>query len=261
MDASSAEFMPRRNFLALSALGGGLAGLGAGGLIDSVPTRAQAAEPDHRSLMEIYADQDSRPDGKPVFWLTRGREYIVKGGIVTPLYDRHILTAARLIRQSDGGFKRPYTETAFATMPDQADVPSMLTSPINGATYPNPIIHQLRLTLWVSPSGQITQEVKVEKPKVQSTYKGRLTLVHGPEGKPLLACEINARAINDAGVLDLTELGPYEAHEEQRLDGYTPASREVIVVRDAPAKITGDSAALQIGVHPSKKFASITELV
>jgi hypothetical protein len=210
--------------------------------------------------MEIYADQDARLDGKPIFWLTRGREYIVKGGIVTPLYDRHILTAARLIRQPDGGFKRPYTETAFATMPDDADVPTMLTSPINGAEYPNPIINPLRLTLWVSPPGQITQEVKVEKPKVESTYKGRLTLVHSPEGKPQLACENHARSISATGVLDLTELGPYEAHEDRRSNGFTPATREVIVVRDAPATITGGSAALQIGVHPSKKFASLTEV-
>jgi hypothetical protein len=253
MDTTAAELMSRRNFLELSAFGGGLAGLGAGALI--------GAAPKDRTLMEIYADQDSRADGKPVFWLTRGREYIVKGGIVTPLYDRHILIAAYLIPQPDGGFKRPYTESAFATMPGEADVPSMLTSPISGSTYPNPIIRQLRLTMWVSPSGQITQEVNIEKPKVQSTYKGRLTLVHSPEGKPLLACEINARAVNAGGVLDLTELGPYEAHEDRRSDGFTPTTREVIVVRDAPATATGGSAALQVGVHPSKKFASIAEVV
>lgn len=155
MDRAPTEFMPRRNFLALSALGSGLVGVGAGTLINAVPAPAEAAEPDDRSLMEIYADQDARPDGKPVFWPTRGREYIVKGGIVTPLYDRHILLAARLIPQAEGGFKRPYTET----------------------------------------------------------------------------------------------------------DGFTPATREVIVLRDAPATLTGGSAALQIGVHPSKKFASLTELV
>jgi hypothetical protein len=261
MEEAAADFIPRRNFLALSALGSGLAGLGAGALFDPAPARAQAAEPDDRSLMDIYADQDSRADGKPVFWLTRGREYIVKGGLVTPLYDRHILTAARLIRQPDGGFKRPYTETAFATLPDELDAPTMLTSPINGAAYPNPIINQLRLTLWVSPAGQITQEVKVEKPKMESSYKGRLTLVHSPEGKRLLACEINARAISAAGVLDLTELGPYQADETRRADGFTPASREVIVVRDAPATITGGAGSLQIGVHPSKKFAAFSELV
>lgn len=251
--------MPRRSFLALSALGGGLASLGAGGLINGA--QAQASEADDRSLMEIYADQDARPDGKPVFWLTRGREYVVKGGVVTPLYDRHILTAARLIRQPDGGFKRPYTESAFATMPDDSDVPAMLTSPINGAAFPNPIVRQLRLTLRVSPAGQITQEVKVESPELDSTYKGRLTLVHSPEGKPQLACEINARVISTAGVLDLTELGPYEAHEDRKSDGFTPATREVIVVRDAPATLTGGSAALQIGVHPSKKFATVADVV
>jgi hypothetical protein len=261
MESPTAEFMPRRSFLALSALGGGLAGLGAGALIDSLPARAQAAEPDGRSLMDIYADQDARLDGKPIFWLTRGREYIVNGGIVTPLYDRHILTAARLVRQPDGGFKRPYTETAFATMPDAVDAPTMLKSPISGATYPNPIVHQLRLTLSVSPAGQITQELNLEKPKIQSTYKGRLTLVHSPQGQPQLTCEINARTINAAGVLDLTELGPYEAHEDRRSDGFTPASREVIVVRDAPTSLTGGAAALQIGIHPSKKFASATDVV
>ena len=256
-----ADFVSRRNFLAFSALGGGLTGLGASALIGATPRRAEASEANDRTLMQLYADQDARSDGKPIFWLTRGREYIVNGGIVTPLYDRHILTAAYLIPQPDGGFKRPYTEAAFATMPGETEAPSMLTSPINGSTYPNPIIHQLRLTLWVSPAGQITQEVKLEKPKIQSTYKGRLTLVHSPEGKLLLACEINARAVNDTGVLNLTELGPYEAHEDRRSNGFTPATREIIVVRDAPAKLSGDSAALQIGVHPSKKFASMTELI
>jgi hypothetical protein len=95
---------------------------------------------------------------------------------------------------------------------------------------------------------------------VESHYKGRLTLVHSPDG-PLLACEINARAINDAGTLDLTELGPYEAREDRRSNGFTPASREVVVVRDAPATVTGGSAALQVGIHPSKKFASIKEVI
>jgi hypothetical protein len=145
-------------------------------------------------------------------------------------------------------------------MPDEADAPAMLTSPINGAKYPSPFINKLRLTLWVSPSGQIAQEVKLETPKVESHYKGRLTLVHSPEGKPLLACEINARAITASGVLDLTELGPYEAHEDGRSNGFAPATREIIVVRDAAANLTDGSAALQIGVHPSKNFASIAEL-
>ena len=77
----------------------------------------------------------------------------------------------------------------------------------------------------------------------------------------MLACEINARAINATGSLDLTELGPYEAHEDRRSNGFTPASREVIVVRDASAAVTGGSAALQVGVHPSKKFASIKDVV
>ena len=170
-DTPPTEGTSRRDFLALSALGSGLAGLGASALIGALPTGARAAGANDRTLMQIYADIDSRPDGKPVFWLTRGREYVVKGGIVTPLYDRHILTAARLIAQPDGGFKRPYTETAFATMPDETDAPAMLTSPISGSTYPNPIIHQLRLTLWVSPAGEITQEVKLEKPKVESSTR------------------------------------------------------------------------------------------
>jgi hypothetical protein len=260
LDKLVADFLPRRNFLALSALGSGLAGLGASALVGAAPRQAQAAEPDGRSLMQIYADQDSRPDGEPVFWLTRGREYVVKGGIVTPLYDRHILVAARLIPQSDGGFKRPYTETAFATPPDQSDAPKMLKSPINGASYPNPFIHQLRLTLRVSPDGQIAQEVNLDTPKIHSTYNGRLTLVHSPEGKPQLASEINARAVSAAGVLDLTELGPIQAREDLRSNGFTPATREVIVLREAPVTLTGGAAALQIGIHPSKKFASIAEV-
>jgi hypothetical protein len=180
---------------------------------------------------------------------------------VTPLYDRHIILAARLIRQPDGGFKRPYTEAAFATMPGEARASSMLSSPVNGASYPNPVIHPARLTLRVSPSGQIKQEVKVEEPKVESTYEGRLTLVHSPWGKPLLTCEINARAVSASGALNLTELGPYEAHEDRRSEGFTPATREVIVVRDAPDALSGGPGALQIGVHPSKKFASVSELV
>jgi len=65
VDTPAVQFMPRRNFLALSALGGGLAGLGATVLVSAPP--AGAAELDGRSLMEIYADQDARPDGKPVF--------------------------------------------------------------------------------------------------------------------------------------------------------------------------------------------------
>jgi hypothetical protein len=258
MDTPTADFMPRRNFLALSTLGSGLATLGATALAGA--SQASAAVPGSDSLLDVYARVDSRPDGKPVFWLTRGREYIVKDGLLTPLYDRHIILATHLIRQPDGGFKKPYTESAFSTMPDTTDVPKMLTSPINGAAYPNPFMHQVRLTLTVSPTGQITQKVDLDKAKIHSLYKGRITFVNSPEGNPLVACEINARAVTPTEVIDLTELGPYLPQGGQTADGFTPAMREVIVLRKAPPAITGEAAATQIGIHPSKKFASLTEL-
>ncbi len=210
--------------------------------------------------MEIYSDQDSRSDGRPVFWLTRGREYLIKDGKVTPVYDRHIVTAARLIPTPNGGFKRPYVELAFATMPGETDVPALLKSPVTGQPYPNPIIGKLRLTLWVSPAGDITQEVHLEKPKVNSSYKGQVSLVQGPSGHPLLACAINARAVTPAGTLDLSELGPYQADESRRAGGFTPTSRVVIVSREAAASLTGGAAAAQIGVHPSAKYASIEQV-
>ncbi len=65
MDDARESFMARRSFLALSALGGGL-----GGHATTGAAPAQAAESDGRSLLDIDADQDARPDGKPIFWLT-----------------------------------------------------------------------------------------------------------------------------------------------------------------------------------------------
>lgn len=136
----------------------------------------------------------------------------------------------------------------------------MLTSPINGASYPNPFIHQIRLTLSISAAGQISQKVDLDKANIHSVYKGRITFVNSPDGKPLVACEVNAHANTPTGVIDLTELGPYLGHEDQTSDGFTPATREVIVLRDAPPAITGGVAAPQIGIHPSKKFATLAEL-
>jgi len=251
--------MARRSFLALSALATG-AGVMSGPASAADGDAGAAAGGGTRSLMEIYADQDARADGKPVFWLTRGREYLVQGGKVIPVYDRHIITAARLIPTPEGGFKRPYVESAFSTMPGETDAPPQLTSPMTGQPYPNPVIGKLRLTLWVSPAGEITQVVKLEKPKINSFYNGYVSLVHGPRGHKLLACAINARAETPSGVLDLTELGPYQVDQGQGSDGYTSTSREVIVCRDAPASLTGGAAASQIGIHPSAKYASIEQV-
>ncbi len=243
----------RRNFLALTAFG-------AGSLLMSAADTAQATDASPGALMDMYAAQDARSDGKPVFWLTRGREYLLKDGKVLPVYDRHIITAAKLIAMPGGGFKRPYTETAFAAMPGVDEVPPMLQSPLTGKSYPNPLIHPARLTLWVSSKGEITQEVKMDKPKITSSYNGQLSLVNSPNGKSLLACEINARAVTASAVLDLTELGPYQVGESGTKDGYMSASRQVVVFRDAPAYLTGGVAATMIGIHPSQKFASLEEV-
>jgi hypothetical protein len=246
--------LARRNFLALTALG-------AGTLLMSGQETAQAEDAPPSQLLDMYAAQDARPDGKPVFWLTRGREYLLKDGKVMPVYDRHIITAARLEAQPGGGFKRPYTETAFATMPGRDEVSAMLQSPLTGKSYPNPLIHPARLTLWVSSTGEITQTVKLDKPEVTSSYRGKLSLVNGLNGKPMVASEINARAVTPNNVLDLTELGPYEVGDVGATDEYTPASRQVVVFRDAPAYLTGGVPATMIGIHPSRKFASLGDVM
>jgi hypothetical protein len=243
---SDLDFFARRSFLALAATGALLA---SGTAAPAAPT------PD---LMQIYADQDARTDGKPVFWLTRGREYVLHEGDVFAIYDRHVIAAVRTIAQPDGGLKRPYVEAAFATMPDVTDVPAKLQSPITGKSYPTPISNLLRLTLWISPAGEITQQVHLASPNVSSRYKGTASMVHSPWGKTLLTSSINARGTAGSASFDLTEMGPYQADESKRADGFTPASREIIVLRQAPAYLlpVGVQAPM-LGIHPSLKFATI----
>jgi hypothetical protein len=250
MTSSNLDIIARRHFLTLAALGAG------------VVLAPEAAVADDRSLLDIFADQAGRLDGKTVFWLTRGREYVIQGSTVKPVYDRHVISACRVIKLPDGGLKYPYVETAFATMPGVAEAAAQLQSPVTGKSYPNPIINPLRLTLWISPTGEITQEVKLEKLKVESHYKGTLSLVHSLGQDPLLSCEINVQGATPAGKLALTEMGPYQADPTRRTGGFTPATREIIVVRDAPAYLVGAGVtATMLGIHPSLKFASLGEIV
>jgi len=115
--------------------------------------------------------------------------------------------------------------------------------------------------LWISPTGEITQEVKLETLKVESHYKGTLSLVHSPGEGQLLNCAINVQIATPAGKLALTEMGPYQADLSRRAGGFTPATREIIVVRDAPAYLVGAGVtATMLGIHPSRKFASLSEV-
>jgi hypothetical protein len=250
MTSSNLDIIARRHFLTLAALGAGAV------------LAPEAAVADDRSLLDIFADQAGRLDGKKVFWLTRGREYVIQGSTVTPVYDRYVISACRIIKLPDGGLKYPYVETAFATMPGVADAAAQLQSPVTGKSYSNPVINPLRLTLWISPTGEITQEVKLETLKVESHYKGMLSLVHSPGEGQLLSCAINVQGATPAGKLALTEMGPYQADPTRRTGGFTPATREIIVVRDAPAYLVGAGVtATMLGIHPSRKFASLGEVV
>jgi len=204
---------------------------------------------------------DAHPDGRTVFWLTRGREYLVIGADTLPVYDRHIITAARVTRMPDGGLKRAYCETAYASMPGTDEATAELKGPLTGKNYANPKIRPGRLTLWISASGAITQEVKLEKPKITSSYKGQLGWVNSPHGKPLLAAAINAHAVTATQTLDLTELGPFHPADKPRSDGFLPVTRDVIVARAAPAYLTDGASAMMIGIHPSSKFATIDEVL
>jgi hypothetical protein len=238
------HFLARRHLLALAAL---------------ATTPAAAAPARSGDLLTKFADQDSRLDGAPVFWLTRGREYGIQDGAVTPIYDRHVIAASRTIRQPDGSLKRPYVETAFATMPGETDVPDHLTSPFTGGLYPQPRIKPLRLTLWISPTGKITQQVRLGP--VSSTYEGTLSEVHNPAGPPLLSSTISVHGTTPAGPLALTEMGPYQSEPAKSAHGFTPASREIIVFRAVPAALlpAGGSATM-LGIHPAQKFASIADV-
>jgi len=250
MTSSDIDIIARRHFLTLAAFGAGAV------------LAPEAAAADDLSLLETFADQAARLDGRPVFWLTRGREYVIQGSSVKPVYDRHVISACRVIKQPDGGLKYPYVETAFATMPGVAEAAAQLQSPVTGHSYPNPIISPVRLTLWISPRGEITQEVMLEKFKVESHYNGTVSLVHSPAGIPLLASEINVQGATPAGKLALTEMGPYQADPSRRAGGFTPASREIIVVRDAPAYLVGAGVtATMLGIHPSLKFVSLGDIV
>jgi hypothetical protein len=252
MDKSIFDLAAQIGVLAMSAAGAGTM---------AVPGSQPAGGGVAPNLLDLYAEQTARPDGKAVFWLTRGREYLVQGAQITPVYDRYVISASRIIRLADGGFKRPYTETAYATMPGVTEVPERLQSPVTGASYPNPIIRPVRLTLTISPSGEITQDIKLETPKITSTYRGAVSLVHGPAGKPLVACAFNAHVIMPTGILDLTELGPYHADGPATADGFTPASRDIVVVRAAPAYLGAGESATMAGIHASKKYATLPELV
>ncbi len=252
MDKSIFDLAAQIGVLAMSAAGAGAM---------AVPGSQSAGGGAAPNLLELYAEQTARADGKPAFWLTRGREYLVKGAQIIPVYDRYVISAARIIRMPDGGLKRPYTETAYATMPGVTEVPDQLQSPVTGESYPNPIIRPVRLTLTISPSGAVTQDIKLEAKKITSTYRGAVSLMSGPTGEPLIACAFNAHVVREAGILDLTELGPYHAEGPTTADGFTPASRDIVVVREAAAYLTGGDTATMVGIHPSKKYATLAELV
>lgn len=240
---------------AMSLLGAALAA----GSVDAQATES-APQARGKELLDRWGEANSRLDGKPVFWLTRGREYTIAKGRVTAIYDRHIVTASQLIRTADGGFKRPYTETAFATMPGSSEFTKELTSPLTGKAYPNPIIRPGRLTLYISPEGKVTQEFDLAKPKVKGTYSGQVSSVNSATGAVLPACIISAIAITESATVELTEMGPYHPDIAARDGAFVPTKRDVIVVREAPAYLTGGSDATMVGIHPSVKYPSIQAL-
>jgi hypothetical protein len=248
-----AQFLAsRRAFASLATLG--LAG-GFPGMAAANPTPSGAVS--QLDVMKAYPIAQARADGKPAFWLTRGREYGFAHGIYKPIYDRHIIMATRVYATPDGGYKSAYCEQAYATASGEEAFLPELPSPFTGKNFPNPLVGVGKSTLTISPSGALTNDFKIHD--IKGHYAGQLRSQTGPSGEPLLDSVILESIERPNSRLDLLAMGPYHFDHQSRAR-FVPAHRDVVVYRVAAAEMVGEGGGVMVGIHPSVKIETVDAL-
>jgi hypothetical protein len=213
------------------------------------------ARPDRTQLLRLVAQAHARLDGRPAFWVARGREYGFLGGRCEQIYERHVVTATRVIEGPAGGLKAAYCEAAYATAPGETEFRAELPSPFTNRPYPNPEIRPLRMTWNVAPDGAIS--ARIETPTIHSRYDGRFDTQLGPEGTTLVDCLLQIVVHRGDEVLELSEVGPYSPEWRAERAGFVPAARTLTVCRPLPANIGGGGGGLMLGAHASRKHSTV----
>ena len=187
--------------------------------------------------------------GGPVYWLTRGTEFVVVDGVATPVKGRISVIAATARARPDGSTRVAYLLQGCNVTATGFDFTARLFHPITGEEISTTVTSPLRLGWNLASSGELTEEL-VAANGTRATYRGETWESPGDGNGPTATLKMNIRLDRPNGAVEtFAEVSRSRARSlsvatttttpsehPHRSDDFVAAESETFTVHELPDK-------------------------